>query len=182
MDVEKITEYMFFKSRPESADLAMVFGTQYREPLKQVKKIYYDRLTEKILLSGGKNRHTGRNEAREMALNLIDMGVNLADIVIEDKSTNTLENVLFSKQIIEEEIGFQDVRRILVIAKCYHVRRALMTLKRHFPDNIDFLPVTYDLLGFGQNNWHASPVGREKVLSEMDKINKYLVKGDIAEL
>jgi uncharacterized SAM-binding protein YcdF (DUF218 family) len=182
MDLENITEYMFVEPRLEAADLAMVFGTQYREPLKEVKRIYYDRLTEKILLSGGKNRHTGRNEAREMALSLIDMGVKLADIVIEDKSTNTLENVLFSKQVIEEEVGFQELRKILVIAKNYHMRRALMTLKRHFPENIIYLPVSYDLFGFNRANWHSSPVGKEKVLSEMDKIQKYLAKGDIEEL
>lgn len=182
MDIAKITEYIFLPTRLASADLAMVFGTQYREPLKAVKQVYYDRLVETILLSGGDNRNTGRNEAREMALSLIDMGIAMADIVIEDKSTNTLENVLFSKRVIEEEIGFERARRMIVVAKNYHSRRAMMTLKRHFPEGIEFLPVTYDLFGFNRDNWYESEIGRKKVLGEMEKIERYLAKGDIAEL
>jgi len=182
MDIKRITDYIFLDSRPEKADLVMVFGTSSQEPLQVVKKIYSDRLVEKILLSGGENRNTGRNEAREMALKLIDLGVAMTDIIVEDRSTNTLENVLFSKRVIEEEIGFKNIRRMLVVVKSYHSRRALMTLKRHFPKGVEILPVTYDLLGFNRNDWHESEVGRKKVAGEMERIEKYLAKGDIEEL
>lgn len=160
----------------------MVFGTRHREPLVAVSKAYADGLVPKILVSGGKNRENGRNEAEEMAVNLIDLGVATDDIIVEDKSTNTLENVLFSRPIIEEEIGFQNVRRLLVVVKNYHSRRAVMTLKRHFPQGVEFLPLAYDLLGITRDNWHQSEIGRKKVEGEMERIEKYLAKGDIAEL
>lgn len=182
MDIARITEYIFLPSDPVPADLMMVFGTRYREPLKTVRQLYMERLTGTLLLSGGDNRHTGHNEAREMAMNLIDMGVAMADMVLEDRSTNTLENVLFSRQVIEEEIGFDRARRILVVVKHYHSRRALMTLRRHFPEGIEFHPVTYDIFGFDRDNWHQSEIGREKVMGEMERIKKYLAKGDIEEL
>jgi len=183
MDIRKITDYIFLEAKPNAADLAMVFGTRsYQEPCQTAKRLYEDGFAPKILLSGGNNRTTGRNEAREMALGLIDMGVAMTDIIVEDKSANTLENVLFSKRVIEEEIGFGNVRRILVVIKNYHARRALMTLKRHFPEGIEFIPIPYNLMGFNRDNWHQSEIGREKVMGEMERIEKYLAKGDIAEL
>lgn len=182
-DIERITDFIFISAEPKPADLAMIFGTSsYQEPLKTAKRLYDNRLTPKILISGGTNRHTGHIEAQEMAAHLAGMGVNPDDIIVEDKSANTLENVLFSKRVIEEEVGFENVRRMLVIIKNYHARRALMTLKRHFPGGIEFLPVPYSLMGFDRDNWHQSDIGQEKVMGEVERIRKYLAKGDIAEL
>ncbi len=183
MNRQQITDYIFLEAEPKPADLALVFGTKsYKKPLQSVEELYRHRLTETILLSGGDNRFTGRNEAREMALNLIDMGVAMADMLIEDKSTNTLENVLYSRQLIEDELGLDRLKRMLVVVKNYHARRALMTLKRHFPAGVEFLPVTYNLFGFDRSNWFESEMGREKVMGEVERIKKYLAKGDIEEL
>ncbi len=57
-----------------------------------------------------------------------------------------------------------------------------MTLKKHFPNNIELIPVTYEVYGFTPKNWFESEIGRKKVLSEWGKIPEYLVKGDIEEL
>lgn len=180
--IEKITNYIFLKSEIGKANLAIIFGTRHKEVVQKAAKMYKKRLVEAILITGGRNRITGQNEACKIRKELKKKGVKTEDIFLEDKATNTLENVLFSKELIERKIGFENVEKIMVITKHYHMRRALMTLQKHFPSSIKFLPVNYQVLGFSRNDWFKSKRGREKVLGEMEKIKKYLKKGDIEKL
>ncbi|MBU0625338.1 YdcF family protein [Patescibacteria group bacterium] len=181
-EISAITDYIFIGSRLEPADLAFVFGTRLAEPIIKIKEVYDAGLVKRILISGGINRHTGRNEAQDMAAALIGLGVVAEHLILEDKSTNSLENVLFSRSVIEQVLGWADIKRIAVICKHYHSRRALMTLKKHFLDRVELFAITYDVLGFNRNDWSVSEVGREKVLAEWEKIPRYLARGDIAEL
>jgi len=181
-EIKKITNYIFLKSLPQKADLALVFGTRHQEVINKVYKLYHKELIPKILISGGINRVTGENEALEMSQKLIKLGVNQGDIILEDKSTNSLENVLYSKKAIEQNFGFEKIKKIIAVVKHYHSRRALMTLKKHFPKTVELIPVTYEIYGFTIDDWFNSELGRNKVLAEWNKIPKYSAKGDIEEL
>ena len=181
-EINKITNYIFLESKPQKADLAIIFGTRHNDALCKVFELYKNNLVNKVVVSGGINRVTGENEADRMSKILVGKGVKEKDIIKENKSTNSLENVLFSKKIIESEIGFANIKKIIAIVKHYHSRRVLMTLKKHFPKDVELIPVTYDIYGFTKDNWQHSKIGREKVLSEWEKIPKYLVQGDIEEL
>jgi uncharacterized SAM-binding protein YcdF (DUF218 family) len=181
-EIKKITDYIFLRSDPQKADLALVLGTRHQEAINKIFELYSNGLVSKILVSGGINRVTGENEALEMSNKLIGLGVKKDDLILENKSTNSLENILFSKQVIDEKIGFNKIKKIIAVVKHYHSRRALMTLKKHFPKAVKLMPVTYEVYGFTIDNWFKNKVGKEKVLSEWNKIPKYLAKGDIAEL
>jgi len=181
-EIKKITDYIFLKSDYQKANLALVFGTRHPEAVNKVFELYHNELIPKILVSGGINRVTGENEAKEMSDNLINLGMKRDDIILENKSINSLENVLFSKQVIDEKIGFNKIKKIIAVVKHYHSRRALMTLKKHFPKTIELIPVTYEIYGFTIDNWFDNEIGKEKVLSEWNKIPEYLAKGDIEEL
>lgn len=182
MDVQYISKYIFLESNLQKADMALVFGTHHREAINKVYELYYNGFISKILVSGGINKVTGENEAIEMSKKLIEFGVKKDDIIIENQSTNTLENVLFSKKIIEEKFGFDSIKKIIVVVKHYHSRRALMTLKKYFPKNIELIPITYEIHGFTKENWFKSENSKNKVMSELNKIQKYLKKGDIEEI
>lgn len=181
-EIKKIADYVFLDSQPQKADLAMVFGTRNREPIDKTYELYRDKLVTKILVSGGINRISGENEAKKMSRELIKLGVKPQDIILESKSTNSLENVLFSKEIIKKEIGFENIKKIISVNKHYHSRRALMTLKKHFPKSVKLIPVTYEIYGFNKNNWFENEEGKKQVISEWNKIKEYLKKGDIEEL
>lgn len=181
-EIEKITDYIFLKSNPQKADLALVFGTRHSEAINKAYELYQNKFVNKILVSGGVNRVNGENEALEMSKKLIGLGIKQDDIILENKSINSLENVLFSRQVVEEKIGFKNIKKIIAVVKHYHSRRALMTLKKHFPKNIEFLPAIYEVYDFTSSNWPNSEIGKEKVIGEWNKIQKYLAKGDIEEL
>ncbi len=181
-EIKKITNYIFLESNPQQADLALVFGTRHQESINKTYELYQGKFINKILVSGGINKVTGKNEAWEMSKKLIDLGVKQQDIILEDRSTNSLENVLFSKEIIDRKIGFNNIKKIIAVVKHYHSRRALMTLKKYFPKTIELLSVSYEVYNFTKENWSKSGIGREKVMSEWKKIPEYLNKRDIEEL
>jgi uncharacterized SAM-binding protein YcdF (DUF218 family) len=181
-EIKKITDYIFLESRLQKADLALVFGTRHQNAIDKAFELYKNKFVGKILVSGGINKETGRNEAQDMSEKLINLGVKREDILEEDRSINSLENVLFSKKIIEEKIGFKNIFKIIAVIKNYHSRRALMTIKKHFPKNIELIPAPYEIYDFAKDNWFESEIGRVKVIGEWKKIPIYLEKGDIEEL
>lgn len=40
----------------------------------------------------------------------------------------------------------------------------------------------YEIYGFTKEDWFETEIGKEKVLSEWNKIPQYLLKGDIEEI
>ncbi len=180
-NIQAITEYLFMDSDPCKSDLAIIFGTRHKEPVDVFVNLYNRGLVRKVLITGGINRITGRNEADDLSKELKARGVDHDDIILEKTSTNSLENVVFSKNVIEEKIGFQNIKHIIYITKHYHAKRAFLTLKKYFPNNITFHPVTYSLLGFDKNSWFSNEEGKKKILGEYEKLKKYQEKGDIAK-
>lgn len=139
-------------------------------------------MLEKYWSAAEKIEFTHENEAEEMAKDLIRLGVRTDDLIRENESTNSLENVLFSKIVIDKSLGWENVKKILVVTKHYHMRRAMMTLKKHFPDSVKLFPAPYNILGFDKDSWQDTDTGKEKVTGEWNKIKEYLAKGDIEEL
>ena len=152
--------------------------------MQKVAEIYKKGLVPKIVLSGGFNVEYGVVEADEMLKELVALSIPRECVLIENRSTNTLENVLFSIEIIEKELGLKNIKSIIAVVKNYHARRALMTLKKHLPETIKLFSAPYfsPHYAFTKNNWFETDAGKEKVLEEVRKIDTYMKKGDIAEL
>ena len=81
----------------------------------------------KCVVSGGQGSNEGISEAQCMYNWLTEKGISADRIYMEDKSTNTDENIEFSKKIIEEENlnenlaivtdGFHELRASIIAAK-----------------------------------------------------------------
>ena len=186
MDIKEITDYIFLNDKNPSGDIAFVFGTwnAWKESIEKAAELYKNGFVPKVIVSSGENPVTGASEGDLMALDLEKLGVPKKDILIEKKSTNTLENVLFSKKIIDKELGLQNIRIITAVVKNYHARRALMTLRKHIPKNIQLKSAAYASADypFTKDNWHNVEDGNKKVMEEVEKIKMYLAKGDLTEL
>ena len=76
----------------------------------------------KIIPSGGQGYDESISEAEAMKRYLIEKGIPEEDIILEDKSTTTLENIKFSMNIIEQDNHGEDVA---LVTSNYHVYRAL---------------------------------------------------------
>lgn len=77
----------------------------------------------KIVVSGGQGEGEDVTEASAMKNFLISHGVDENLIIAEDKSTNTYENFLFTKELLEKQTG-KDKFKITVISNNFHMYRA----------------------------------------------------------
>lgn len=81
----------------------------------------------KIITSGGQGADEVISESRAMANYLLSQGVPESSILLEDKSTSTEENLLFSRAIMEARGG---ASRCTIATSSYHCLRAAMFAKR----------------------------------------------------
>jgi uncharacterized SAM-binding protein YcdF (DUF218 family) len=89
-----------------------------------------------LIFSGGLGaitRHLWHEpEADQFAGIAIERGVPRDRILIENRSTNTGENVLYTKQLLTERRI--DPRKFILVQKPYMERRSYATFKRHWPE------------------------------------------------
>lgn len=75
----------------------------------------------KIIVSGGQGPDELVSEAFAMKKYLLDKGMNDEDVLMEDKSKNTLQNMMFSKKIMDSiKLNHQSI----FVTNNYHVFRA----------------------------------------------------------
>ena len=92
-------------------------------------KTIYDQFQgrPKLIVSGGQGADELTSEAAAMANYLIEQGVPEEDILIENRSRTTFENLTFSKAILEKEGLGKDV---LVVTNSFHALRAGVFMRR----------------------------------------------------
>jgi uncharacterized SAM-binding protein YcdF (DUF218 family) len=178
----RIMRYLDLHAEPEPADLAFIFGTRLRQPADLAIQLYQCGFVPSIALTGGVNRLTGQTEAHLHRDILLSAGIPPDHIIVEDQSTDTLENVVFAWPKIAAVLDITTIRSMLVIAKWYHARRAIMTLRRYLPAGIRYLPITYEPDGITRASWHQSDEGTRHVLGDWQAITDYLARGHLAEI
>lgn len=89
---------------------------------------YFENEGSTLVLSGGQGPDEDISESQAMKNYALSKGVPEQAILMEDKSVNTEENLLFSKKLIDaKQSGAQE--NILVVTTSYHVLRALLLAK-----------------------------------------------------
>ena len=179
---ERIMQFLDVEAPTDHADVLFVFGTRLLEPAYIAVDLFKRGVARYVTLTGGKNRLTGQNEARTHLEILAREGVPRERIIVEDASTNTLENVVFALPKIAERVDLDSIRRVVVITKWYHCRRAIMTLKRHMPDGIRYFTRSYEPEGISRADWYLDDVSSAPVLGNWQGIPEYLNRGHLAEI
>ncbi|MCI6272668.1 MAG: YdcF family protein [Erysipelotrichaceae bacterium] len=87
----------------------------------QIKKGF----SPKIIMSGGQGNDETLPESIAMKKYAMEQGINEDDIIVEDKSKNTYENMLFSKTIINDENA-----KVVFSTNNFHVYRAGIYAKK----------------------------------------------------
>jgi uncharacterized SAM-binding protein YcdF (DUF218 family) len=178
---EHIARFLELGAPPRRADLAFVLGTRHAEPARIAAGLYRHGLVRYIVLTGGDSR-SGVHEALAHLQILLEVGVPHKSLIVEQSSTNTLENVTLALPLIADRIGLAHIAAIVVVAKWYHCRRAVMTLKGQLPAGIRYYTRTYEPDVVRRADWHLDPEAARRVLKEWRAIPRYLARGDIAEV
>lgn len=182
--VDAITSLLFVEDAPQAADLVFVFGSDWLPTMDPAIDLYNRKLVPHILITGasyvGKERHI--TESEEFANYAIQKGVPKKAIILEDKATNTLENMKFARDLIDQQLGWSNVKRVIFVCKSFHARRVLMTAAKNWPSGKELLCIpVVDERGIRATDWWKHEIPRKRVLEELRRISDYTLKGDIGD-
>ncbi|MEO8289246.1 MAG: YdcF family protein [Chloroflexota bacterium] len=182
-EIARTTQFLGIESdEPEDADIAFDLGGQFTDSAYIAADLYRRGVVRYVLVSGGKNKVTGANEAEEHRNILLAEGVPAEKIIVEDKATNTQANTRLSLRKVKEHIDPESIRSVVAIANWYQCRRAVMTLKQNWPEGIRYFTRTFEPEGVPRLEWHLHQSLTGRVLKELDRIPQYLERGDIADI
>ena len=118
------------------ADLIFVLGSHDLRVAEHAADLFHRGLAPRVVLSGGLGRLTAetwaRTEAETFAEVMRQRGVPETVLLLESRSTNTGENVRFTRQLLAER-GVA-VQSIIAVQKPYMERRAFATIRKQWPE------------------------------------------------
>jgi uncharacterized SAM-binding protein YcdF (DUF218 family) len=134
-----IWDYLCLHQEPTAADCIVGFGNFNTDIALRAAELYRAGLAPKILFTGGLGRNTEgllpEPEAVRFAKVAMEAGVPREDILIEDRSANTKENILFTRELLRRE-GLPH-GRILGVHQPFMERRIAAAMGVYWPE-LDF--------------------------------------------
>lgn len=135
-DLRVIWDYLRLNMEPEKADCIIGFGCINDDVAIRSAELYLDGYAPKILFTGGLGRNTlgrwNKSEAERFCDIALKFGVPKEDILIENKSTNSGENISFSREVLAQ--NSLKVSKILAVHKPYMERRVYAALRKQWPE------------------------------------------------
>lgn len=176
---KKLWHYHQLHHTLEKSDCILVLGSLDTRTADRAAEIYLQGFAPIMIFSGGLGKLTKdmwkETEADLFATVALDKGVPREAIFIENKSTNTGENILFTQQLLQEKNLNLD--SFIVVQKPYMERRSYATFKKHWPDKK--LIVTSPLLSFEE--YPNNEISIEKLINmmvgDLQRIKLYPEKG-----
>ena len=179
MDENKIDDYAqllfdyhFLKQDLQKVDCIFVLGSHDPSVADYAAQLYHKNYAPNIIFSGGVVRPidelrntTPKSEAEAFFDIAIEKGVPAEAIILENEATNTGENFIFTRKLLQEKQ--LDFKSFILVQKPYMVRRTWATAKVQFADfsfSVSALPDTYEsyIARCAENN-----ISKERVISNM---------------
>lgn len=175
--------YHRLNQTPRKADLILVLGSHDLRVAERGAELFLNGYAPRILFSGGLGKLTkdmGQlSEANKFAKVAIDKGVPADSILVEDKSTNSGENIQFCYKLLTEK-GLIPKKMILV-QKPYMERRSYATFLKQWPERTKpVIMVTSPQLSFEDYCMGGEiPVGEviDLMVGDLQRIREYPEKG-----
>jgi uncharacterized SAM-binding protein YcdF (DUF218 family) len=133
---EKVWDYHHMHHVLEPADAILVLCSHDIAVAERGAQLFLDGWAPLLIFSGGQGAITKRlwsePEADRFARIAIDRGVPAESILIENRSTNTGENVEFTRRLLAER-GL-DPSTLILVQKPYMERRSYATFMKRWPE------------------------------------------------
>lgn len=161
------------------SDCILALGSHDLRVAHRAAELYLEGWAPVVIMSGGLGNLTQgiwtEPEADKFAAIAIQKGVPAGAILIENRSTNTGENILFTAQLLKEK-GL-DPDNFIVVQKPYMERRAYATFKKHWTNKS--LVVTSPQIAFEE--YATGEISIESVINimvgDLQRIKYYPAKG-----
>ncbi len=176
---EQIDRLLFagLEDQGQKADCILVLGSnkavQYRVPVAAAA--YHDGRAPKMLLCGGAS--DGVPEALLMKEKAMQLGVPDEAILVEDRSQNTIENMLFALVELQRAFWLNRVKSVLLVTTPCHMRRSLHIARYLFPAHIAIYPCPAEDTHTRRSNWMLTEHGRERAMAEAQNLIRCVRNG-----
>ena len=161
------------------SDVILALGSHDLRVAERAAQLYLEGWAPLLVCSGGLGNLTSgiwtESEADQFAAIAIKMGVPENAVLVENRSANTGENILFTeKLLIEKRVNAES---FIVVQKPYMERRSYATFKKHWPEKN--VVITSPQLSFENYPTENIPVDRviEIMVGDLQRIREYPSKG-----
>ena len=131
-----IWDYLCLHQEPKKADVIVGFGNFNTDIAARAAELYHKGYAPKILFTGGLGRNTETlfpvSEAERFKRTAMDCGVPEEDIILEDKSRNTKENIDFTREKLDT-LGIAH-SHILGVHQPFMERRIVAAMGVYWPE------------------------------------------------
>lgn len=137
------------------ADYCIILGAQWkttgpsavlRRRLDKAVEYLLENPNTKVIVSGGKGNNEPVSEAAGMYEYLVGAGIGAERILVEDQSSNTYENLVFSGRLLDKEND-----SVVIVTNNFHVFRALGIARKQGYGEVEGLAAD-SVLGMAPNN------------------------------
>ena len=152
-----------YNAKPKpGADYVIILGAQWKsggpsEVLRRRLDKAMDYLRENpdtiVIVSGGQGSNEPISEAAGMRQYLLDAGISDEKILVEDQSTNTMENLVFSGKLLDKEND-----SVVIVTNNFHMFRAMQIAQKQGYANVDGMAASA-VAGLAPNNLLREFVG-----------------------
>ena len=170
----------------EAVDCIIVLGSmkapKYRVPM--AVSAYKAGRANKIMLCGGAIRTFSEgeySEAEQMYKNALELGIPEEDIILENASQNTVENILYALVELQRTFWLNKVKKVLLVTAEYHMRRSLAIARYLFPIHIEIIPCPAADNNTNRNNWMHTQLGVDRANGEVLNIVRCVKNGVIPD-
>ena len=175
----RIARYHLLRHKLSAADVIIALGSNDPRVAERAAELFHEGLAQWIVFSGSYGALTKdllrTTEAEHFSEIAVGCGVPAEAIILEDRATNTGENVIFSRKILEERGIF--AARAIAVQKPYMERRTFATFAKLWPE-LEVL-VTSPQISFEEYPLPWLPMYRviEIMLGDLQRIRDYPAKG-----
>jgi uncharacterized SAM-binding protein YcdF (DUF218 family) len=169
--IQAVTRYLFIENEPGRADVILVPGCSFPEPMERAARLYLSGAAPVIVPSGNcwifrRGTAEGMTECEIMTGIARRAGVPAAAILGEDRARHTLDNARLSWLVLEQ--AGLTVKTAIICCQSFHARRCLKAYGRYFQD-VKLTVCTVPTQGFDATNWYKKPRGIFKAITELLK-------------
>lgn len=143
-------------------------------------ELFHAKLAPIVIVSGGVKPtfFEEKTEADVLKDILLDARVPRDAIIVEDSSTNTQENMVFSRDATK---GLE-IKSLISVGHAIYGRRILMTLAQNWPEISRPMMSNVWFPGFNQSNWMRNSDYFKEAVAQFERLDHYVASGFIKEI
>ena len=178
-----IWDYMCLNQPLEPGDCIIGFGCINDDIALRCAQLYRDGYAPLVVFTGGLGRNTlgrwSQTEAERFAAIAAENGVPEERIFLENKSTNSAENILFTRTLLEEH-GMAG-GRLICVHKPFMERRLYAAMKNYWPEaNACFTSPQLSMEGYIQRTMEQGMSEKaviDVIVGDFQRMEVYAKKG-----